>query len=197
MVIIMYLSRFKELKTIYSSNSKDVIIIDIQLDGYRDVYSDWDYSPFQNRDLDDDFVEYLLECSYEIGYRYKMKVVFHLPKLMKDENKEIKSTTGIRHFFAYQYNRNKKNMMRVIRDTVIFFLFGSLMITISTILNNAVNISLFSQVLIEGLYIGGWVMMWEMFSTWFFQVNKYRNKIKHFKRLQNIEYEYFYNDDEM
>jgi len=40
-------------------------------------------------------------------------------------------------------------------------------------------------------------MMWEMFSTWFFQVNKYRNKIKHFKRLQNIEYEYFYNDDEI
>lgn len=192
----MYINRFRELKNIYGSNSKNDIIIDIQLDGYRDVYSEWDYSPFQNRDLDDDFVEYLLECSYEIGHRYNMKVVFHLPKMIKDENKEIKSTTGIRHFFAYQFKRNRNYMFRVIRDTVVFFLLGTLMITFSTILKNTLNISLFNQVLVEGLYIGGWVMMWEMFSTWFFEVNKYRNKLKHFKRLQNIEYEYFYADEE-
>ena len=193
----MLLNRFKELKTIYSSNSRNDILIDIQLDGYRDVYSEWDYSPFQNRDLDDDFVDYLLECSYEIGFRYNMKVVFHLPKTIKDESKEIKSTTGIRHFFAYQYKRNKSHMIRVIRDTVVFFLLGTIMITISTLLNNALDISLFKQVVIEGLYIGGWVMMWEMFSTWFFQVNKYRNKLKHFRRLENIEYEYYYADEEL
>ncbi|MDD2371235.1 MAG: hypothetical protein PHQ32_04465 [Firmicutes bacterium] len=193
----MFLSRIKDLKNIYSIDSKDDFIIDLQLDRYRDVYSDWDYSPYQNRDLDDDLVEYLLECSYEIGHHYKMKVLFHLPKMIKDKNKELVSIKGIRHFFAYQYKRNKTQMLRVIRDTLIFFLLGILMITIGTILKNSLTINLFNQVLIEGLYIGGWVMMWEMFSTWFFQVNKYRNKIKHFKRLQNIEYEYFYTDVEI
>lgn len=191
----MYLNRFKELTKLYRSNTKSEILIDIQLDKYRDVYSDWDYSPFQNRDLDDDFVDFLLECSYEIGLKYAMKVIFHLPKMIQDENREMKSTKGIRHFFGYQFKRNKNYMARVIRDALVFFLLGTLFIALGAILKNTLSESLFEQVLTEGLYIGGWVMMWEMFSTWFFEVKKYRKKLKHFKRLQTIEYEYFYTDE--
>jgi hypothetical protein len=52
------LSRFYKVK-------KNNVSIDIKFDQYRDVYSEWDFSPFTNRDLDDDFVEYLYETSLE------------------------------------------------------------------------------------------------------------------------------------
>jgi multiple sugar transport system permease protein len=52
--------------------------LDIQLENYRDAYSTWDYSPFINRDLDDNLMEYLLSCSYEIPRKKAIIIRFHL-----------------------------------------------------------------------------------------------------------------------
>ncbi len=188
----MFKNRLSDLKDLYRTNSKDDLILDIQLDNYRDVYSDWDFAPFQNRDLDDDFVEYLLESSLEIPLRYKFKVVFFLPNEIKNKKREHRSTEGIRHYFEYEYNRNRRKIFRMLRDTFGFFITGSLLIVLAVFLETFTVDHVLMKVVTEGLYIGGWVMMWEMFSAWFFDVKKLRKILKHYKRLQEIEYAYSY-----
>ncbi len=51
--------KLSELTKIYNyDETGNSFIVKVQLEDYRDVYSDWDFSPFLNRDLDDDLTEY-------------------------------------------------------------------------------------------------------------------------------------------
>ncbi len=69
----------KELKELYRYNEATLSYhVDITLDLYRDVYSEWDYSPFTNRDLDDDLLDYLMECSYEIGLSRRLVALWEI-----------------------------------------------------------------------------------------------------------------------
>jgi hypothetical protein len=49
---------------------------------------------------------------------------------------------------------------------------------------------LFFNTLQEGLYIGAWVALWEIFSIWFFKMSELRTEIKHFRRLETVEISY-------
>lgn len=115
--------RLNELKKIYKySDLDEAIIIDIQLQDYRDAYSDWDFSPFMNRDLDDNLTEYLLECSFEIPIKMKMIVNFHILNQEKNLSREEKSIIGMYNYFDYEIRKLKNYKIRVVKDIITFFL---------------------------------------------------------------------------
>lgn len=45
-------------------------MIEVALDQYTDIFSEWDPAPFKRRDLDSDLKLYLEECSEEIPFKY-------------------------------------------------------------------------------------------------------------------------------
>lgn len=186
----------KELKKIYKYDEDNKrFVLDVQLEDYRDAYSDWDFSPFINRDLDEDLTEYLLECSYEIPMKYDLLVKFNI--LHQDINlkREERSIEGMHNYFEYQLRRIKKKELRVLRDIIAYTLIGGILLTAGYYIEGNAKESIIYSVIDEGLFIGGWVMLWEMFSAWFFDMKKIMYRGKHFRRLNNSTIIYSYDKD--
>lgn len=181
----------KDIKKIYRFDKKDKsyhVVID--LDTYRDVYSEWDYSPMSNRDLDEDLHEYLMDCSGEIGIRRDMVIDFFVPSEIVNESRESRSIQGFRQYFAYRIRKIKAERMRKIKNSIIFFIVGTALLISATFIEDIITSNYVYKILSEGLFIGGWVAIWEIFSIIFFEVNELNYKIRHFKRLQKVDIKY-------
>lgn len=184
----------KELKKTYTYSKNDhAFHIDVQLEDYRDAYSDWDFSPFVNRDLDEDLTEYLLECSYEIPFKYNLMISFYILNQVKSEARERKSIIGMYNFFDYKIRQLSNQRIRVFRDIFNYLLFGTILLISGTYVDILFPESIGIKVLSEGIFIGGWVMIWEMFSAWIFDLKKISLKRKHFIRLKDTSLVYAYN----
>lgn len=188
--------KLKELKKLYKYEEQNkTFVIDVQLEDYRDAYSEWDYSPFVNRDLDDDLIEFLLECSYEIPFRYALGINYHIRNISCDLSREQRSKTGMYNYFMYQLRKIRNKKVRIARDIVTFLFVGSILLMSGFYLKQLFNETLIMSVLSEGVFVGGWVMLWEMFSAWFFDMKETRIKTRHFKRLSEAMIQYSYDQD--
>ncbi|MBD2053678.1 hypothetical protein [Leptolyngbya sp. FACHB-60] len=49
------------------------------------------------------------------------------------------------------------------------------------------DINVFTAVLTEGLFIGGWVFLWEAVSLFFFSNRDLYNRYRTYRRLRNSE----------
>ena len=187
--------KLSELTKIYNyDETGNSFIVKVQLEDYRDVYSDWDFSPFLNRDLDDDLTEYLLECSYEINYKYNLLIELHILHQQYNPKREERTRIGMVNYFGYQLKKLKNRKMRVFKDTIFFLVFGSILLLSGGYIDTNFDTSIWLKLLSEGFYIGGWVMLWEMFSHCFFDMSKVNGKMKHFKRLKESEITFIYEE---
>jgi hypothetical protein len=181
----------KFLKEMYkydeTDNSYHVVI---DLDTYRDVYSEWDYSPFANRDIDDDLFEYMMECSHEIGLKRNMAIDFYIPENIVNPDKERKSILGFRHYFVYRIRKIKAERLRKLKKLAVLFIIGIAFLSIANTLNLLFDNIFAINILTEGLFIGAWVAVWEIFNTLFFSVNELVDKIKHYQRLNKMQIYY-------
>lgn len=183
----------KLLKELYRYNPEEESYnVDIELNDYRDVYSEWDYSPFINRDLDEDLLEYLMECSLEISGKHRMIVNFFLPEFLYDKQREERSREGIRHYFSYRERKTKNGRWTLIRNSIILGLIGTFFLITSYFIEFYIQEMVALKLLSEGLMIGAWVAIWEIFSIVFFQVNEINTKLKHYKILKDLPIMYYY-----
>lgn len=181
----------KYLKTLYQYNENDNsyhIVID--LDTYREVYSSWDYSPLSYRDLDDELIEYLMDCSNEIGLKRNIIIDFYIPKGITNGERESKSIKGFRSYFYYRIRKLKSERFRRLRISSFLLIIGIVLLSLANLLDVSVNSRVASRLLTDGLFIGGWVAIWEIFSTLFFVVSSINHKLRHYKRLQNVSINY-------
>ena len=183
----------KELKKIYAfEGTESRFFIDVQLEDYRDAYSEWDFSPFINRDLDEDLIDFLLECSYEIPRKYPVTIRLHILHQTYDALREGRSLQGMKNFFVYQMRKIRNKKLRVYKDILTYLIIGIVLLLAGFYSHRILEENMAITVLSEGLFIGGWVMMWEMFSAWFFDVKKLNRMKRHFQRLHDCDIEFSY-----
>lgn len=168
----------------------NAFVLPIALNVYEDIFNEWDPVPFKTRDLSNDLKAFLLNCSSDIPMRYKVKLSFRIKKGNCNDNKEKLVLLGLRTFFAF----NKHTIQKRIRQSQkrsILFVMTSGMFLISAITFNSINIrnSLF-LVLNEGLYIGGWIFLWEAISTLVLRRGNDRTKYLQYKRFCDATIEF-------
>lgn len=175
----------------YSPANKEYRV-HIDLDTYRDVYSEWDFSPLINRDLDEDLIEYIYTCSKEIGLKRSMALVFHMPESLKDYVKELRSIEGYHRYFNYKLRMLKYKTWENRRQGLLLVVLGVVLLILSSFSHLLSLEPLVEEVLSEGLMIGAWVAMWETFTILFFGTAEDRHMIRHYKRLNEIPIFYEY-----
>ena len=185
-----------DLKKLFRYNKeKNAFIIDVSIGYYKDLYNDWDFSPFKRRDLDRDLIAFIEESSEEIPLKYKVIINFFIPEEMKDTKKEEKSKVGLNNFFKYMLYKvegeQKKAQGRAFKYTIT----GLFLVFISFFIKNYIEHLAYLSVLPEGLVIGGWVFIWEVFTILFFINSERKVKIKEYKRLIRSEINYNYYTD--
>lgn len=180
-----------EMKGLYRySKELNTVYIDIDINFYREIYNEWDFSPINNIDLDDDLIEYLEDCASEIGKKHKICIVFHIPLNIKDDLAEKKSIGGFYNYFNYRIKRRRLKLKAINRQSLLYFIFGILLLFLAPAVSNKLSQAIFTNFVIEGMVIGGWVLFWEMFNNIFFRSQEFKNRINIFKRLRDATIDY-------
>lgn len=166
--------------------STNLYMIEIALDQYGDIFSEWDPAPFKRRDIDPDLKLYLEGSSEEIPFRYPVELCFIIPKKTRDEQIEEESRNGLKNSFVFErYLLNKelkKTNIRMLRYVFLGFVFLGLGATFS---NRFPDNATFLPLLAEALVIGGWVFLWEAVSLFFFTNRELYHRCRIYKRLKN------------
>jgi hypothetical protein len=137
--------------------------IDMAAKSARQLFDMRDPSPYRERDLDDDAVEYLLASAREIGRRAKLRVVITIDGERDPVLTEDVIVAAVRAHLEYERERQVRKVRELLRLGRRFLVVGvtSLVALLSAAeLTSFLPSSHFSEILREGLVITGWVAMW-------------------------------------
>ncbi len=174
---------FKEL---YRLDTKTgAYIIEIALDKYSDIFCEWDPAPYKLRDIDPDLELYLEGCSDDIPFRYPLIVSFTIPKGIREEKIERQARKGLRNGFKFKIYFINKDIAQTNARTLLFILVGFAFLWVATIFPKQLTASVFPSILVEGIFIGGWVFLWEAITLLLFTTSGLYHKSRIYKRLLN------------
>jgi len=193
MVRIMNGKRKSILDKLYSYDKKNnAYVIEVSLDKYEDIYNEWDPTPFKKRDIEPEFVDYLLDSSYDIPFKYNLDIKLYLPQNKYDERKEKNVKSALKSYFNYMLDRNKKHLFDTIARCARSFVIALILLSFCYIVNSSRRGNDLSSVLVEGVGILGWVAMWNVGEEILFKgINKI-SKRRAIKRLSDAKVEFVY-----
>lgn len=164
----------------------------ISLDSYEELFNGWDAAPIKRRDLEPDLIDFLEQVSYDIPLSEKVKIVFNLPEKTKDVEKELRSKEAIYHNFHLIRHFINKSLMQNNRKIITYLAMGVLFLLLSYSLDLYLHLEFPFSILVDGFFIGGWVMFWEAFSLTFFIGYEFRNRRNRFDRYSESQVEFQY-----
>lgn len=168
-------------------------LIEVSLDDYNDVYDDWDPSPFKKRDIEDEFNDFIVNSSEDIPFNFDISIVLYIPISKKDPIKEKSLISAYHNYYNYAMARLNKAKSNQHRRILSYLMFSILFLTIGYFFSGTEpNVPL--KVLHEGVFIGGWVFLWEFFTNVFITRRELLEEYKIYKRLYHAEIRFVYHE---
>jgi uncharacterized membrane protein YciS (DUF1049 family) len=185
-----------ESHSIYSINPETLAyMVEISLEDYSEIFNGWDASPLRRKDMEPELLDYLEQAATEIPLKEKVEVCFYLPKELQDIDREQKSITAVKNNFKVVMMLIDKTLKRNYRQLVAYITLSVLFLIGAYALRNLAETEFLLNILVEGLFIGGWILSWEAFNVFFFDTHESRMRLKLFKRYLSSEI-YFKNTRE-
>lgn len=157
--------------------------IEVAIADYNEIFNEWDPAPFKRRGLNPELQYFLDECSNDISIRHPLAIVFYIPSAELDPKKEEFCLTGIRNHFAFKMHVLNKEQREVMLGVLKNTLIGILFLCTAIIFDSFTIENLFLRLLREGLFIGGWVFIWEALATVGFKNRELKHTIKECERF--------------
>jgi len=205
MVLFIYIKIILELEmkkkspiyNYYNINpDSSAYMVEISLDNYAELFNGWDASPLKRRDLEPELLHYIEQCGTEIPLKYDVELYLYLSEKYKDEEKEARSKLGIINNFNIVLFFIKKSLEKIYRQIFANILLSIVFLVAANLLKSNFQIeTLFPSIAVEGLYIGGWVLLWEAFSLFFFDSYEIRQRKKIFIRFKEMKIYFTYLDE--
>ncbi len=172
--------------TIYSiDKTTDAYMIEAALDDYGDIFNEWDPAPFKRRELDPDLQIYLEGSSNEIAFRYPVELIFNLPPGKRNEAIEQEVRVGLHNSFNFKLYVLRKEIKTINLLTLRYVLMGFGTLLAAHWLSTPAEAYAVTVVLTEGLFIGGWVFLWEAVSLFFFSNRDIYHRYRTYLRLRD------------
>jgi hypothetical protein len=151
-----------------------------------------DPAPFRDRDLDDDFVEYITSSMREFSYNAPVKIVIHIED--KDSKDLPHDAIGgaIQSYWTYQIELFERDLKSFFKRAQLFMLIGIMVLFAS--ITVAQNIEVHTpggllSVLREGFVIFGWVSVWKPIELLLFDWYPLFEKVRLYRKLLKTEVE--------
>ncbi|MGH7493352.1 MAG: hypothetical protein ACREOO_13305 [bacterium] len=147
-------------------------IIEVRLQQMSQLFDSMDPSPFHEKDLDRNAVEYIVGSAYELPDRAPFALVVYLdkPAELPDEGRVVGD--AIREHFARQSELSWQELPQLLRRGWVSLIIG-LSFLAAALAGSASVTRLMSDgplatVFRESLLIGGWVAMWRPLETFLY-----------------------------
>jgi hypothetical protein len=174
----------KSLDQVYRRNlDTGAYIIEIKIQKASDLFNDLDPSPFRRRDLDPSFTSYLEESSLDIPLKYPVELEISCEDKELDPEVKDRVRQGVRGYYQFLQTNLGREIRSRIWDSLVYVLVGFLSLTIAFLLGSWEE-PFFSEIIIEGFNIGGWVFFWEFLALAAFKSRSQRKELKRLKRLE-------------
>lgn len=174
----------KEILDRYSRSDDGKIIIDITADRVEYLYNDFDkHTPYIKKELDQDLVDYLVDCVKEIGNEnFLIKFRFMEPV---DNELQLRIRDSIHNYFVYLKELEIDEMKQMLRTSLILLLAGIAILTLSIWYNEnfTTQASVINKVFSEGLTVAAWIALWESLATFLVNWAPHQRQIKLLKRI--------------
>jgi len=184
----------KELLTIYNRNPENnAYMIEISLEDYSEIFNGWDAATIKKRDIEPELLDYIEQSGFEIPLNETLEIYFYLPKEINDTDKENKSISGIQNNFRTVLFFIDRLLSKNYRRIASYVLISIIFLIGAYVTRNITNLNLMFSIVMEGFFIGGWFLLWEAFSLFFFDSHETKQKRKVYKRF--LETKIFFKDN--
>jgi len=159
------------------------------------LFNSFDPSPFLDKDLDDDAVEYIVESAKELPKQKRLRLSMYLPEEQKKSVQENDIRVAIKGYFKYTAHMYQKSISKQFKEGYIDLGLG-LLVLVSCLLIREVFLFRFSglpiEFLAEGFLIGGWVAMWKPISTIIYDWRPLRRQKQLYQKLSTMLVRFVY-----
>jgi hypothetical protein len=150
----------------------DCYLIEVHIKQLSQLYNSFDPSPFIEKDLDDDAVDYIVSSVKQFPLSQKLKLLIEMPKFEMKRVSETHIRKSITNYFSYAADNLERRLRNKLKDGRFALFVG--VVTLVTALSLAdvaqVHLSGFLQkVAVNGMLIGGWAAMWFPISTFLYE----------------------------
>ncbi len=158
-------------------------IIEAWLDNYDDIFNEWDPAPFKRRDIDPDLVDFLEACGEDIPLKYPVSIRFMIKPQVRNKAQEASFVAGIHNYFRFSKQSVRKKLSETNRRILLYTLIAIAFLVIAIASNQVETENLLVKTAVEGLFIGGWVFLWNAIETVFFDARDIRFRYKFLERF--------------
>lgn len=130
--------------------------VDLALDHYDEIFSDFDRSPYSSRALSNDFVGELTRRFGETGHG-QIEVVFSLPRAVRNRDTEALIKERLRKYFQWKLSEVDEDIREEVGRGMKYIGVGAAVIACSTVLTHMFSQNLALNVIGEILLVPGWV----------------------------------------
>lgn len=166
--------------------------IEISLDKYEDIYNEWDPTPFKKRDIEEEFIQYVIDSSLDIPMKYNLDLDLYLPQKAYDEKKEKNAKAAMKSYFDYLLDRNKRSLSQSILRCLRSTFTGLMLLGIYFFSSVDKGTNGLTKVLVEGISILGWVALWDVGEELLLKLITNYNKRRNLKRISRAKVEFIY-----
>ncbi|MFX1514444.1 MAG: hypothetical protein ACFFCQ_17865 [Promethearchaeota archaeon] len=161
----------------------DAVIIKVAIDSYKDIFNGLDPAPFKRRDLDPDLLQYLEDCSSDIPMKNPINLQFNVEEALQDEETEKKVKLGLTTYFSFMMYSKRRQLKRSMKKNAFNVIIAFIFLITAFLLEPHISNNLFLLTLLEGLFVGGWVFLWQAISSFAFQNRDIKHKYKEYQRF--------------
>lgn len=164
--------------------------IEVRIKSALQLFDARDPAPFRERDLDDDFVEYITASAREFSLSSPLKIVIYIEESETKDLPRDSIREAIHSYLTYRIDLQRGDLKSFMKRAQLFLLIG-LLILVSCI-SVAQNLNVPAPpgaigILREGIVIFGWVSIWKPIELMLFDWYPLFEKLRFYKKLLETE----------
>jgi hypothetical protein len=175
----------------YYRQEENFYLIEIKLNGWRQLFNSLDPFPFLERDLDDNAKNYIVNSVDEFPLATNLKLIFYLPENEQNTARHI-LPSALHNYFNYRQQGERRKLRNIWRQGRVSLVIGLAFLFVCLSLSELVSRfgnDTFIHFLEEGLLISGWVALWRPLEIFLYEWWPVSHQQKIFTKLTYIPIE--------
>lgn len=173
--------------------------IEVRVKNSQQLFDARDPAPFRDRDLDDNFVDYILSALQEFSLSTPLKIVIYVEDLETKDLPQESIREAIRTYFSYKIDLQRADLRTFLKRAQLYLIIG--LMVLGTCIGIAQNLIVSSPpgligVLREGIVIFGWVSIWKPIELILFDWYPLFEKLRIYRKLIATEIDIIFTGSE-
>lgn len=168
----------------YEMNDSRQVLVDVSVRSVEDLFDRFDRTaPYMKKDLDPQFVDYLIGCAQELGrHDFAIRINLTIPATADNKHRVQQS---IRNYLYYLQQVTVRELQAMFRRSLALFGLGLGLLTLAIVAGQklAHGGSVPGQILTEGLTVAAWVSLWQALANLLIEWHPHRRELIVYRRI--------------